>query len=201
MLGRPVDPLSRAERFERVRAYLQALGLERHGAWVFGSVGRGDFTKGSDTGVLIVSDALPADREQGLDLIFDVRDVAPEIKPVPWLDRVGATPSPRAPVARDLEAGSRLGWAAERCRGQQLTAPQYRPESTAKVSLVSPLVPVSGPDHPGIGCGRRVPAASWPGSGAASPRPGVAGRRGQPAPVRSCVRGVLCSPVDRSLCR
>ena len=87
MLSRPVDPLSRAERFERVRTYLETLGLERYRAWVFGSVGRGDFTKESDTDVLIVSDDLPEDRRQRFDLIFDARDVAPEIEPVAWLER------------------------------------------------------------------------------------------------------------------
>ena len=74
-------------RRPRVRAYLQTLGLERYRAWVFGSVGRGDFTKESDTDVLIVSDDLPEDRRQRLDLIFDARDVAPEIEPVDWLER------------------------------------------------------------------------------------------------------------------
>lgn len=54
MLGRPTDPLGRAERFDRVRAYLEALGLKPYRAWIFGSVARRDLTKESDTDVLIV---------------------------------------------------------------------------------------------------------------------------------------------------
>lgn len=87
MRGRPTEPLSRAERYERARAYLQALGLRRYRAWIFGSVARGDFTKESDTDVLIVSDALPEDRKQRLDLVFDARVIAPEIEPVAWLGK------------------------------------------------------------------------------------------------------------------
>jgi len=85
MLKLPTDPLSRDERLARVRTYLAELGLRRYRAWVFGSVARGDFTKESDTDVLVVSDELPADRKRRLDRIFDARTVAPEIEPIGWL--------------------------------------------------------------------------------------------------------------------
>ncbi len=85
MLTLPTDPLSRDERLARVRTYLAELGLRRYRAWVFGSVARGDFTKESDTDVLVVSDELPVDRKRRLDRIFDARTVAPEIEPVGWL--------------------------------------------------------------------------------------------------------------------
>jgi len=85
MLKRPIDPLSRDERLTRVRHYLAELGLRRYQAWVFGSVARGDFTKESDTDVLVISDELPVDRKRRLDRIFDARTVAPEIEPIGWL--------------------------------------------------------------------------------------------------------------------
>jgi predicted nucleotidyltransferase len=69
----------------RVRTYLGELGLRRYRAWVFGSVARGDFTKESDTDVLVISDELPVDRKRRLDRMFDARMVAPEIEPVGWL--------------------------------------------------------------------------------------------------------------------
>jgi predicted nucleotidyltransferase len=86
MLKLPDDPLSREERLARVRAYLAALQLRHYRAWVFGSVARGEFTKESDTDVLIVSDELPVDRIRRLDRIFDPRTLAPEIEPVRWLE-------------------------------------------------------------------------------------------------------------------
>jgi len=84
MLKLPTDPLSRDERLARVRSYLAELQLRHYRAWVFGSVARGDFTKESDTDVLVVSDELPADRQGRLDRLFDARTVAPEIEPVGW---------------------------------------------------------------------------------------------------------------------
>lgn len=84
MLSLPADPRDRAERIARVRKYLAAVGLKRYRAIVFGSVGRGDFTAESDTDLLIVSDELPADPRARLDLLFSVRDVAPEVEPIGW---------------------------------------------------------------------------------------------------------------------
>ncbi len=84
MLSLPADPLDPAERIARVRNYLAALGLNRYRAIVFGSVGRGDFTADSDTDLLIVSDELPADVRARLDLLYSVRDVAPEVEPIGW---------------------------------------------------------------------------------------------------------------------
>jgi len=85
-LSLPADPLDRAERLQRVRAYLDALGLAARRAIVFGSVARGDFTAESDTDLLIVSDELPSDPRARVDLLFDLRVVAPEIEPVGWRD-------------------------------------------------------------------------------------------------------------------
>jgi predicted nucleotidyltransferase len=85
MLKLPTDPLNRDERLARVRTYLGELGLRRYRAWVFGSMARGDFTKESDTDVLVISDELPVDRKRRLDRMFDARMVAPEIEPVGWL--------------------------------------------------------------------------------------------------------------------
>lgn len=66
------------------RRYVDALGLTRWRAIVFGSVGRGDFTADSDTDLLVISDDLPADLRARLDLLFAVRDVAPEVEPIGW---------------------------------------------------------------------------------------------------------------------
>jgi predicted nucleotidyltransferase len=85
MLRLPDNPLSRNERLARARAYLNALGLRKYRALIFGSVARGDFTKESDTDLLVISEELPVDRKQRLDRLFDARDVAPEIEPVGWL--------------------------------------------------------------------------------------------------------------------
>jgi predicted nucleotidyltransferase len=84
MISLPADPLDRAERLARVRRYLGALGLARWRAIVFGSVGRGDFTAESDTDLIVVSDELPADPRARLDLLFSVRELAPEVEPIGW---------------------------------------------------------------------------------------------------------------------
>lgn len=84
MISLAANPLDRAERLARVRRYLAALGLRRWRAIVFGSVGRGDFTAESDTDLLVVSDELPADIRARLDLLFAVREVAPEVEPIGW---------------------------------------------------------------------------------------------------------------------
>ncbi|MEW5864999.1 MAG: nucleotidyltransferase domain-containing protein [Pseudomonadota bacterium] len=51
---------------------------------MFGSVERGDFTAESDTDLLVVSDELPADLRARLDLLFSVRELAPEVEPIGW---------------------------------------------------------------------------------------------------------------------
>lgn len=84
MLTLPRNPLDRAERLERAHRYLDELGLRNYRAIVFGSVARGDFTAESDTDLLIVSDELPSDPRQRLDLLFGARNLAPEIEPVGW---------------------------------------------------------------------------------------------------------------------
>lgn len=84
MISLPADPLDRAERFARVRRYLAALGLARWRALVFGSVARGDFTAESDTDVLVISDELPAGVRERIDVLFAVREVAPEVEPIGW---------------------------------------------------------------------------------------------------------------------
>ncbi|HXF47352.1 MAG TPA: hypothetical protein VNK91_14660 [Burkholderiaceae bacterium] len=84
MISLPANPLDRAERIARVRRYLAALGLKRWRALVFGSVGRGDSTAESDTDRRVISDELPADIRARLDLLFGVREVAPEIEAIGW---------------------------------------------------------------------------------------------------------------------
>lgn len=84
MLSLPLDRLDRRERLERAGRYLDALKLGRLKAIVFGSVARGDFTAESDTDLLIVSDELPQDRRQRLDVLFRALDVAPEVEPIGW---------------------------------------------------------------------------------------------------------------------
>jgi predicted nucleotidyltransferase len=84
MISLLANPLDRAERIARVRRYIAALGLSRWRALVFGSVGRGDFTADSDTDLLVISDELPADVRARLDLLFGVRELAPEIEPIGW---------------------------------------------------------------------------------------------------------------------
>ena len=84
MLSLPNNPLDRTERFERVRRYLRALGIIRYQAIVFGSVARGDFTAESDTDLLVVSDELPLDLRERMDMLSRARHVAPELEPVGW---------------------------------------------------------------------------------------------------------------------
>lgn len=84
MISLPSNPLDRAERLVRARRYIDALGLARWRALVFGSVGRGDFTADSDTDLLIVSDELPQDLRARLDLLFARRELAPEVEPIGW---------------------------------------------------------------------------------------------------------------------
>ncbi len=84
MISLPLDPRDRTERLRRARRYVDALGLTRWRAIVFGSVGRGDFTADSDTDLLVISDDLPADLRARLDLLFGARDVAPEVEPIGW---------------------------------------------------------------------------------------------------------------------
>jgi predicted nucleotidyltransferase len=84
MISLAADPLDRAERLARARRYIEALGLRRWRALVFGSVGRGDFTAESDTDLLVISDELPADLRARLDLLFSVRELAPEVEPIGW---------------------------------------------------------------------------------------------------------------------
>jgi predicted nucleotidyltransferase len=84
MLSLPIDPLDRSERFQRVRSYLDALGLRQYRAIVFGSVARGDFTAESDTDLLVVSDELPVDVMERMGVLSKARTVAPELEPVGW---------------------------------------------------------------------------------------------------------------------
>jgi predicted nucleotidyltransferase len=86
MLSRINNPLDRVERLARVDTYLHALGLQRYRAILFGSVARGDYTADSDTDLLVISDELPIDRKERLDLLFVARDVAPEIEPIGWTE-------------------------------------------------------------------------------------------------------------------
>jgi predicted nucleotidyltransferase len=78
------NPRDRSERLERVHRYLAALGIKRYRAIVFGSVARGDFTADSDTDLLVVSDELPANPKARVNVLFDIRDLAPEIEPIGW---------------------------------------------------------------------------------------------------------------------
>lgn len=84
MISLAADPLDPAERLARARRYIEALGLRRWRAIVFGSVGRGDFTAESDTDLLVVSDELPADLRARLDSLLSVRELAPEVEPIGW---------------------------------------------------------------------------------------------------------------------
>jgi predicted nucleotidyltransferase len=84
MLSLPKNPLDRAERFARVRRYLRALGISDYRAIVFGSVARGDFTAESDTDLLVVSDELPRDLRERIDVLSKARYVAPELEPIGW---------------------------------------------------------------------------------------------------------------------
>ena len=85
MLSLLNNPLDRKERLERARRYLDALGLGRYRAIVFGSVARGDFIADSDTDLLVVSDELPMDIMERMDVLSRARVVAPEVEPVGWL--------------------------------------------------------------------------------------------------------------------
>ncbi len=96
MLSRLEHPMDRAERLARVSRYIDALGLKRYRAIVFGSVARGDYTAESDTDLLIVSDDLPPDPRQRLEHLFRARDLAPEIEPIGWTEAEWARREARA---------------------------------------------------------------------------------------------------------
>jgi predicted nucleotidyltransferase len=80
------NPRDREERMVLVQRYLAALGLGRYRAIaiVFGSLGRGDFTAESDTDLLVISDELPANPKSRPDMVFTIRDMAPELEPIGW---------------------------------------------------------------------------------------------------------------------
>ncbi len=84
MIRLPAESLDRSERLSRVKAYLAHLPLTNYRAVIFGSVARGDFVAESDTDLLIISDDLPEDFGERLDLLFDARGFVPEIEPVGW---------------------------------------------------------------------------------------------------------------------
>lgn len=62
------------ERLEIARAYVDRLGhvLGRASALVYGSVVRGDFHRGSDIDILVISDALPEDVLERLKVLYSV---------------------------------------------------------------------------------------------------------------------------------
>lgn len=64
---------------------MESLGLKPYQAWISGNVARGDVSKVSDTEIQILSDAMPEDPKQRLDLVCDARVIAPEIEPLAWL--------------------------------------------------------------------------------------------------------------------
>lgn len=84
MIGRLNDPLDREERLAHARSYLQALGLGRYRAVLFGSLARGDFTAESDTDLLVVSDELPESPRARMDRLYAVQHVAPEVEAIGW---------------------------------------------------------------------------------------------------------------------
>lgn len=74
-------------RLQRVKSYLAKLPLSQYRAIVFGSVGRGDFIRESDTDLLVISDELPMSIKARIDLLFEIRDQTPEIEPIGWLEQ------------------------------------------------------------------------------------------------------------------
>jgi hypothetical protein len=73
-------------RLARVREYLLRLPLEQVRGIVFGSVARRAFSIGSDTDLLVISDALPVAIRERIDLLGDHRERLGEIDPVGWTE-------------------------------------------------------------------------------------------------------------------
>ncbi|CAN5644846.1 hypothetical protein BH20ACT2_BH20ACT2_24600 [soil metagenome] len=74
----------RSEAIEAARRYAQAIGVDVAlvAAVVFGSYARGDFNSWSDVDVLVLSDDLPADPQERLDVLWRRRPGG--IEPVGW---------------------------------------------------------------------------------------------------------------------
>lgn len=82
-----LDPrLSIEWRLARVREYLARLPLARVRGIVFGSVARHACSIGSDTDLLVISDELPPEIRDRIDLLGDHRDGLGEIDPVGWTE-------------------------------------------------------------------------------------------------------------------
>jgi predicted nucleotidyltransferase len=109
------NPRDRGERLARVQRYLAALGLERYRAIVFGSVARGDFTADSDTDLLVVSDEQPVNPKARVDVLFDIRDMAPEIEPIGWPRSTATSGACRKRVSIGCLADKRTAFRCPAC--------------------------------------------------------------------------------------
>lgn len=83
---RKAPSLSLEWRLERAGTFLHRLPLQRVRGIVFGSVARRAFSIGSDTDLLVISDGLPAQIRDRIDLLGDHRDGLGEIDPVGWTE-------------------------------------------------------------------------------------------------------------------
>ena len=102
MLRWATDSSIREAPSQPVAAYLGGLGLEQFRRLPSGSVGRGDRASESDTDVLAVSDNPPKDLTHRLDLIFDARDIAPEVEPIGWTTEAWASREARGEGVVDI---------------------------------------------------------------------------------------------------
>ncbi|WP_168718832.1 nucleotidyltransferase domain-containing protein [Thermosulfurimonas marina] len=63
---------------------MRALGLRNYQAILFGSFARGDFGETSDVDLLIISEELPRDLRERMEVLSRARLVAPRVEPVGW---------------------------------------------------------------------------------------------------------------------
>ena len=94
----------RSEAIEAARRYAQAIheDVPLEAAVVFGSYARGDFNTWSDIDVLVLSDALPGDPRERLDILWRRRPGG--IEPVGWtLAEFQARRCQRDPIAVEAD--------------------------------------------------------------------------------------------------
>ncbi len=77
----------RKEAFEKAKKYIEALGLKKYRAILFGSYAKGDFNEASDIDLLIISDELPESLNERLSLLNQKRWETPEVEPIGWTEK------------------------------------------------------------------------------------------------------------------
>ncbi len=74
----------RRKAFAEARRYLEALRFRNYRAILFGSFARGDFGAASDVDLLIISEELPEDLRERMEILSRARLSAPRVEPIGW---------------------------------------------------------------------------------------------------------------------